>query len=199
MPPPNRVLLACASCAALCACLPLPAVVRADEPGFQEFLTPPFVPPEPRCDARIGDRVRMKTGSPYSAWIDGRLIARNEATTLLADGPDTMRVENDAIVRLQVSEGYRSNAGRGAAIGGVLGLLAGLAVSGALASDSFFDNSFSDAAAGTLGLGLAGTVAGFIVGLPIRTEHWSEARAPAPVSRPGIAGATARRAVSLSF
>jgi hypothetical protein len=146
------------------------------------FLTPPvfaqtIVPPSP------GQRVWVRS-TKASGALDAGVKGTLEAVTgdslrvrptpagpalSLAAGPQT---------RLFVFTGRRSSAGRGAAIGGVAGVLAGAIIGFAGGGDCYEDEFLcfdrgTLAAAGALTLGGVGLVGGLIVGALSSHETWA--------------------------
>jgi len=106
---------------------------------------------------------------------------RGETTRLRAFRDDTFVLDSAecplaSVKRLQVWRGRKSNAGPGAAIGAVTGALGAVAYCTGVDETGcqFFDDDFTPAL--TLLFGVAGGLAGAVVGHLIKTDLWDEVR-----------------------
>jgi hypothetical protein len=121
-------------------------------------------------------RVRVTVSGDGSGQVVGRYLRTAGDTiwidTGLAHGPSPIVV--DQIRRFEVSRGQRSNAGRGALIGGAVGLGIGLVsvISAASEDDGWFEPSTGEYAAGVAVLTAMGSGIGAGIGALIRTEKW---------------------------
>lgn len=130
--------------------------------------------PEPAA----GTRVRIHTAGatrPLTgivAWQDGARVA------VLRTPADTAIIPLTAIDRLDVSQGRRSNALRGARTGALVGAGVGLALGiAALAEeeDSFFDYGAEVVPLSAVGVGFVGGTIGLLVGALSSSEQWTPA------------------------
>lgn len=128
-----------------------------------------------------GDRLRIQTHAEPCRWVKGELVAVEDGNLAIRpDGTGTTMLDLDImrLSRIQISQGQRRHAGRGALIGGLTGFVflgIGLTVGesdpdpyGALPSKGEI------LLVGTLG----GAAIGALVGLAIRTENWEEVPVP---------------------
>jgi hypothetical protein len=123
---------------------------------------------------RPGDRVRV-TAPPLGLDARSGALVLLDSENLVLDGSQRLTIPIDAVTRIEVSEGRRGNAGKGALIGAGAALAVGLVVfskaeGGGHCSGSEEGTGFCLAYLGT-GVAL-GAVGGLIVGLAIRTERW---------------------------
>ncbi|UCG76877.1 MAG: hypothetical protein JSV95_06245 [Gemmatimonadota bacterium] len=162
---------------------------------------------------RQGERVRLKLeeltpiyDESGSVWFRWRSVQRTgEATgiasdTLVflpeqADAPE--RIPLSAITAMEVSEGRRSNPGKGAWIGALAGAAAGFGVGAAVQCGEVAQGACMLLGAG-MGAG-GGALLGLGVGAAITTERWVEAELPppSPLALDIGLGASVRLSVSL--
>ena len=122
--------------------------------------------------------VRAAAGAPTRVLV-GRIARIDERVLILSDasGPPTEILLSD-VQNLELSVGEHRNAGRGALIGGGVGMLVG-AVAGAIEGgqcegDWFCPGAGGGAALGAIGLGGIGAAVGLGIGALVKTERWSE-------------------------
>lgn len=164
----------CASLAITCACA---ATVAAQEPVGQETGDRP-VP---------GDRVRATFGRPASTVTERLLTVDVDALVVrpLPSGVETgdeYRIDLTALHRLEVSRGTRSHAGRGALIGGAIGLLNGV-VATSIGRSSGGEEGLSSGQAFLLFGGVCaapGAGTGALIGSRVKTQQWEAVPAPRP-------------------
>lgn len=157
--------------ALLCAMPALPALAQAP---IQE----------PAAGARI--RLQDQAGRSH----EGSWIRRGKDSVYLAVvgplRPDTLAIRQDAITRLERVVGTRSQAGKGALIGGGIGagvnLLLGLALMGD--ENDWFALSGGEVALGTAMGGLVGAGIGALIGSASDAPVWERFELPPPVVPP---------------
>jgi hypothetical protein len=150
-------------------------------------------PAEP-VDPSVGSRVRVTssagnepvTGTLLSVDVDA-LVLRHEANDAAS------RIPIAEIVKLEVSGGRRSQAGRGAMIGAAVGVMPGLLLTfGDYSSDVHGDSHAGTAAV----IGAAGgALLGAALGWALKTEDW----VPSQVPRAAVAAVPVRKGVAVSF
>lgn len=134
-----------------------------------------------RSSVVSGSRVRLRVpGEPY--WVTGRVVAATPThVRLLRLSGDTLNMNWEGIERLQISLERRSHAGRGAALGGIIGGGAGLAFGLSLHKNGFLSLTDGEVAQVTA-IGLAGGAAiGALIGMMARTDRWAEVELAADV------------------
>ena len=110
-----------------------------------------------------------------------RFIARHPAGRWVAESLPT-----DSITQLQVRVGRRGNAGRGALIGGLAGVVLGIAC--ASEEPGWLTPTPAECLAGYT---LSGVGTGLLIGLLIRSDVWAPATLPPDLEQPPVAAATA--------
>jgi hypothetical protein len=146
---------------------------------------------------QVGDRVRVET-STSAKGTTGEVIGIGPDGLRLraSDRPLPVDVPLSSVTRLERSLGKRSNAGKGALLGGLVGAAAGVALV-LVARGEDCDGPCTPYAA-IVGAGFvgAGTVLGAITGAAIKTERWEAAS----LGRIGVSAAPRPRggAVALS-
>ncbi len=111
-----------------------------------------------------GQRVRVTAPTISNVPIVGAFAHMNADTFLVETHGDTSRVPRAAVTRLDVSMGQKSNAGKGALFGGLLG--GGIADLG---------TSGTCALVGAGGGGLAGLLLGVLIGSASKSDRWGSA------------------------
>lgn len=135
-------------------------------------------PPPIGTEGIVGERARIYRTPDSTAPYVGILRSYDGDTATLegADGP-MPPFELSPSARLEISRGTRSDAGRGAAIGAVIGG-AGLAFAGAVScsnDDGWFNpGPGACAAGGALVGGAAGALVGLVIGSTQHSENWLE-------------------------
>lgn len=122
----------------------------------------------------VGQRVRVSTASREKQSV-GTLTGMDRIRLVVSDenGVPTSIPRTD-VTRLEVSDGKRSNAGKGALVGALIGIGLGLTY----VADNCSEGC-GNVAGGLLTLGAMGGAIGAAIGAPIRTERWRSV----PVSR----------------
>jgi hypothetical protein len=83
---------------------------------------------------QAGARVRLRSSSTGKEWQHGNRV-QIDRNSLTIDGSDSLSFAAHSVTKLQVSQGRKSNAGRGAKIGAGVGVGLGIIASAAVASD----------------------------------------------------------------
>jgi hypothetical protein len=137
---------------------------------------------QPGVEADSGLRVRITVGQPSQHRLIGTLVSANaDSLRFTTDTSDVVAIPTGSVTRFERSRGRRSNAGRGALIGGLslggLGLVIGI---GAAAEDNSysFDVRAEDVALGTLILGATGAGLGALIGAASKGEKWEPLSIP---------------------
>jgi hypothetical protein len=137
------------------------------------FLSPPHLSAQ-----TAGTPIRLQTTTRPGKWITGRSASITADSVMIIPDKtaDTLRFDKRELGRLDVSQGRKSYAGRGALMGAGVGLVAGLAWYAAIdCTDS--DNPFEQVCP-VLGTELAlittagGAAGGAIIGAFIHHEKW---------------------------
>jgi hypothetical protein len=189
---------------ALGACLASPNTLQAQEPGAKVRVTTTARP-----STWVAGLVALKT--PDSLAIitqeadpparDTRMAFHAGAPTIGAAGqatqPDTLWLARSEVQRLEVSQGRKSNAGKGALIGGSvvggLGLLGGIA----FCSDEFWEcNGWEVPAAAAIGF-VMGVLPGAAIGSLSHRERWEAIRIRPVVASGGLKGV--RLSLAMAF
>lgn len=139
---------------------------------------------EPAAGARI--RLHDQAGR---SW-EGTWVRRDADSVYLAVigsvRPDTLAFQRDAIARLERVVGTRSQARKGALIGGGIGggvmLLLGIAASAG--SDTWVDPGTGDVAALTVTGAAVGALTGALIGAVSHAPVWEQFELPPPVIPP---------------
>ena len=126
-----------------------------------------------------GTPIRVQTVAKPKKWVTGRAagatadsigVAQSHGA-VLTRSYDTLRYARAELHRMQVSRGHRSNAGRGALIGGGIGLVLGVACVGSTDDDDWTGcEGGGEVAVITLGLGGLGALLGALS----HHEIWGE-------------------------
>ncbi len=133
-------------------------------------------PPICRADTICGGRSPRQSVGTFLAWKSDTLVVQSNG--------DTLALPLDSVTRLDVSWGRKTNTGKGAGIGILLGVIAGAFIGGVSYEECVPQGWFSCigpdfgseayAAAGALLGGLGGLMAGAIIGTAIKTDRWQE-------------------------
>jgi hypothetical protein len=151
---------------------------------------PPHVVTTPGPAPTAGSPVRYAARSDSTAFVGGRLVSLNADSLVverLVAGPTrsawiTSSVPTASVARLQVRVGRRGNPGRGALIGGALGMLAGIGC----ANDDSGWVSPTPGECMVAGV-LSGAGTGALIGLLIRSDVWAPVDVPARAGEPATA------------
>jgi hypothetical protein len=128
---------------------------------------------------QLSPGIRIRIHSQHSAPLVGNLVSLGADSLLVALSPaDTARVALESIMQVEISQGSRSNAGKGAKTGLLIGGLGG-AVLGAIAAASQNENDFlyvppaQLVVGGALGWGVLGAGIGALIGSGSHSEKWT--------------------------
>jgi len=119
-----------------------------------------------------GQRVRLQTRSS-SSWVIGTILAV-DADSLhlrLSDTTSQLSVKRRAITRLEISHGMKSNAGRGARTGLLIGAAVGV-LAGVAPDDQSYFTAPQRALLLGVGFGGLGALLGSIIGGRSLHERW---------------------------
>jgi hypothetical protein len=148
------------------------------------------------AQVEAGSRVRVTTVPASPGRRIGTLVSLDRDTLRWSrwDTTSVIAVPVASVARLERSTGRRSNTGRGAMIGGLIGAGFGLFVGIAAATDNsgFLQVGVDDIAAVTGIGGAAGAGVGAIIGSLSRRDRWE------PVSLTPRVGANLRRSRTIS-
>ena len=143
----------------LCATSALPSEVPTLAPGTRVRITVPST----GAEALVGTLVRREADA---LWVS---LGRSDSPT---------RIHLDLTTRIEVSAGRRTQASRGALIGGAVGAVPGLLLTfGDYSSDVHGDGP-SPGAVAAVGAA-AGAAVGAAVGWALKTEEWLHVERPA--------------------
>jgi hypothetical protein len=140
-----------------------------------------------------GTPIRIQTRTKPGKWITGRAAGITADSVGLAQSSgnvvtrsyDTLRYARTELARMEVSRGHKSNVGRGALIGGGIGLVLGVACVAATSEDDWGGcEGGSEVAVLTLGFGGLGALFGALS----HHELWEEVAVDAPASGGGHRG-----------
>lgn len=129
----------------------------------------------------VSARAILEAPASSERDVRGRITSWDETSLHLVDGPDTTRLARSSIRRLETFVEARRRTSDGLLIGGLGGLLTGVLVGSAIASD---DENYIVPPAAVLGIAGAagGTLVGGIVGWNMVSEVWAPLVYPAPGS-----------------
>jgi len=123
-----------------------------------------------------GTRARLVSASG-AVVAEGRLVRLAPDSVVLTDGRRSQAYPLGGAARLQTVVGHRSNAGRGALLGGLIGVALGATAGAGGGSNEW--RLFSPAAGGAI-LGFTGLALGGLIGALGSTEVWG----PVPAGPP---------------
>jgi hypothetical protein len=148
----------------------------------------------------VGSRVRLQAPTIVEGRVEGMVMEMDESSLLVsADGRASVRVERQAITRLDISTGRHRRALRGMAIGAGIGAVAGLLFTSDSCDNPVFVCTTSVVESGALGT-LAGAAYGAGIGALFKTDSWN--RVPLElvhVSVAPIRGRGVRLSLSLAW
>ncbi len=142
-------------------------------PGEQVRVThPPICPADTIC---VGPSPRQRSVGTFLAWKADSLVVQSNG--------DTLSVPVNLVTRLDVSRGRKTNTGKGAGIGFLLGGVVGAVIGLASYEECESQGAFScigdlgpgvNALGGAIIGGLVGLVAGVLIGSATETDRWQE-------------------------
>lgn len=127
-----------------------------------------------------GQRVRVTPAELGATPYVGELLVLSESALVVRqDSMHTRRFEPSQVQRIEVSQGLRSLTREGAGLGGIVGLVAGIAYGmhrsvcpeGATIGDCDIHRFAHSVGPATVGV-LAGTLLGGAVGMMVKVEAW---------------------------
>jgi len=141
---------------------------------LEMFYGPSLLASQTTAHTDSGSRVRITMAKPSKQRHLGTLVSLDQDSVRFLDSSGVNAVPVTSVGRLELSRGRRSNAGKGAIIGGVtagaLGLILGLAAS--TEDDAFVEIGTGEIAAVTVILGAGGAGIGALIGATSKSEHW---------------------------
>ena len=150
------------------AAAPAAAVTRA-RPGAK--------PPEPPPVVEEGSRVRVTLLERDAPKVKGWVLALPADSLRLATEPalDSIAIARIDVRKLELSRGMRSNAGRGATIGALIGGVAfGLYVAGLASIEGTAGETWVAGIAGGAVGAIGGAGVGALIGSASKHERWKE-------------------------
>jgi hypothetical protein len=121
-----------------------------------------------------GDRVRVRTSSQSEPAVGTvQAIDSGHLALVLADRSDSLAIRREAITGLELSQGKRSQVGRGALIGGLAGVVVGFLAPRVVCDDCYEEEGYGEFVAASVALfGVVGTGVGALIGATVRKERW---------------------------
>ena len=143
-----------------------------------------------QAQLKPGTRIRVTSDSGSPRDRIGMLVSMDSDSLHFRTAKDSSltSVATGSLVRLELSKGRKSNAGRGAFIGALVGVGSGLLL-GILASaeedgsDSYYDVGPEDVFAATALLGAAGAGVGALIGATSHRDRWEPVPLPSGSGR----------------
>jgi hypothetical protein len=149
---------------------------------LQAPATPAPLSPPATARADSGFRVRITVEKPSKHSHVGTLVSADaDSLRFTTDTSGVVAIPTGSVTRFERSRGRRSNAGRGALLGGVIGGAAGLILGiGAEADNSDWGIQIGaeGIALATLFMGAAGAGFGALIGAASKGEHWERLTIP---------------------
>lgn len=151
-----------------------------------------------------GTRVRIRaSGSPTLIGT----VARHDSSglVLIRDAGDTVAVPRETAGNIEISQGRRSNKGKGAArgamIGGIVGALAGVLseADDCGGQGCFFDYGPEVIPLSALGGAFFGGTIGFLIGSLSKSERWGPPRSDLEVIGRGASAGGVHLGLAVSF
>jgi hypothetical protein len=148
-----------------------------------------------------GIPIRLQTTAKPGKWITGRAagVTSDSVTIVPNNTPDTLRFAKGELHRLEASQGRKSNAGKGALIGGAVGggvmLALGIACAADTSEGDIVGCGGREVAVVTLAGAASGAALGALIGTMSHREKW-EAVELGPNVSVGLHG---RRGVGLTI
>ena len=149
--------------------------------GSVPGATPKDSIPQPASSPASAARFRFRPDASHATWVYGTLLRSNpDSLWLLGQGVgDTLAVGRAKAARIQTFNGRTSEAGKGALIGGGVGVAIALGLIAAYSSDLENPNA-GYLLLGTAIFGAGGALIGALIGGLIRKDDWVD------VSRAGL-------------
>jgi hypothetical protein len=166
-----------------------------------EILAQQATPLVPGTRVRVG----LPTVTDHDGWristvehLTGKATAlRGDTLFVDVGGPSPTPVALSRVATIEVSHGTKSNVGKGALIGGLVGVALGGAAYAVGCGSELYGQEVScsggEVAGGVVLFGLGGAAAGALIGALIRTEGWEQIPLsslrvqPSPVTGDGLA------------
>jgi hypothetical protein len=153
---------------------------------FTGLCAPPVTAAmQAKTPLRAGGTVRYKLNAPRADWRQGKLTGLDSDTLRLAGrSGGGHAVATPQIRTLQLSSGRRSNTGRGAMIGGIVGATLGLGLGIAASSENCTgfcpapNIGAREVLAATAILGGVGAGIGALIGATSQRDRWVEVPRP---------------------
>lgn len=136
-----------------------------------------------------GTPIRIQTAAKPGKWITGLAIGitPDSVGIIPLKTQDTLRYPRSALTRMEVSAGRKSNAGRGALIGGAVGgglmVIFGAACAADTNEDDYVGCEGSDVPMYGLVGAATGAAVGALIGALSHREKWEEVRLEPTASR----------------
>lgn len=130
-------------------------------------------------EADSGSRIRITVNQPSKRLFTGTLVSVDADSLRFTDTTGVAAVPIASVARLERSRGRRSNAGRGALIGGLIGGGAGLLLGIAASAEegNIVEVGPEEIVVVTAIMGAAGAGLGALIGSASKRERWE----PMPV------------------
>ena len=148
---------------------------------IQVSATQPPLVQQTTAQADSGSRVRITVDKPSKRSYVGTLISADaDSLRFTTDTGGVVAIPTASIARLERSRGRRSNAGRGAVIGGVIGGATGLILGIAASADesSWFEVGPEEIAVVTAFMGATFAGLGALIGAATKRERWEPVAVP---------------------
>ena len=132
---------------------------------------------EPLSPVEVGQRVRVMTAGT-TGWLTGTVVRLQDDTLVLSrpTGEASAAIPVSTLTRLQISEGRRSQVGKGAVIGGfslaAVGAVVGFAVCSGSGDQNLNDKALTCGLLLGAGSGAGGAILGALVGAGVHSERW---------------------------
>jgi hypothetical protein len=146
-----------------------------------------------------GTPIRLQTAAKPGHWITGMAAGAfaDSVAIIPRQSPDTLRYARSDLHRMEVSRGRKSNADRGALIGGGIVGAFGLGVGIACANDEFLQCTGGDVALVTFTGAVSGAALGALIGALSHRELREDVKVAPHVA--GGEGGRVRAGLSLAF